>query len=105
RAALSPARPPAAAGGRGVVSPAARRRGALTEVDARLRSHLGAGLVCGIEPADRSLRLGILERKLGSLSRELGLEGRARPEVLQFLADRFPDSVRELEGGLNTLVA
>ena len=38
-------------------------------------------------------------------SRELGIEGRARPEVLQFLADRFSDSVRELEGGLNTLVA
>ena len=29
----------------------------------------------------------------------------ARPEVLQFLADRFTDSVRELEGALNTLVA
>jgi chromosomal replication initiator protein len=30
--------------------------------------------------------------------------GRAA-EVLQFLADRFTDSVRELEGALNTLVA
>jgi chromosomal replication initiator protein len=29
----------------------------------------------------------------------------ARPEVMQFLADRFTDSVRELEGALNTLVA
>ncbi|HEX7887508.1 MAG TPA: helix-turn-helix domain-containing protein, partial [Phenylobacterium sp.] len=29
----------------------------------------------------------------------------ARAEVLQFLADRFTDSVRELEGALNTLVA
>ena len=27
-----------------------------------------------------------------------------RPEVLQFLADRFTDSVRELEGALNTLI-
>ncbi len=78
---------------------------ALSEVDARLRSHLGAGLVCGIEPADRSLRLGILERKLSTLSRDLQIEGKARPEVMQFLADRFADSVRELEGGLNTLVA
>ncbi|MGC1301068.1 MAG: chromosomal replication initiator protein DnaA [Caulobacteraceae bacterium] len=78
---------------------------ALSEVDARLRSHLGAGLVCGIEPADRSLRMGILERKLATLSRDLQIEGKARPEVLQFLADRFADSVRELEGGLNTLVA
>jgi chromosomal replication initiator protein len=91
--------------GRRVVFSADRPPSALTEVDARLRSHLGAGLVCGIEPADRSLRLGILERKLNLLSRELGVDGRARPEVLQLLADRFTDSVRELEGGLNTLVA
>jgi chromosomal replication initiator protein len=91
--------------GRRVVFSADRAPSQLTEVDARLRSHLGAGLVCGIEPADRALRLGILERKLGLLSRELGVEGRVRPEVLQFLADRFSDSVRELEGGLNTLVA
>jgi chromosomal replication initiator protein len=90
---------------RRVVFASDRPTAALSEVDARLRSHLGAGLVCGIEPADRSLRLGILERRLASLSRDLGIEGRARPDVLQFLADRFSDSVRELEGGLNTLVA
>ena len=92
-------------GNRRVVFASDRPTSALIEVDARLRSHLGAGLVCGIEPADRTLRLGILERRLASLSRDLGIEGRARPEVLQFLADRFSDSVRELEGGLNTLVA
>jgi chromosomal replication initiator protein len=91
--------------GRRVVFSADRPPAALSEVDQRLRSHLGAGLVCGIEAADRNLRLGILEKKLASLSRELGVEGRAKPEVLQFLSDRFPDSVRELEGGLNTLVA
>jgi chromosomal replication initiator protein len=91
--------------GRRVVFSADRPPASLTEIDGRLRSHLGAGLVCGIEPADRALRLGILERKLAQLSRELGIEGRVRAEVLQFLADRFSDSVRELEGGLNTLVA
>jgi len=79
---------------------------ALVEMDARLRSHLQAGLVCGIEPADRTLRLGILEAKLEGLGRPLGIRGlSARAEVLQFLADRFTDSVRELEGALNTLVA
>ncbi len=93
-----------AQGGR-VVFASDRPAQSLSEVDARLRSHLGAGLVCGIEPADRSLRLGILERKLANLSRDLQIEGQARPEVMQFLADRFADSVRELEGGLNTLVA
>jgi chromosomal replication initiator protein len=77
----------------------------LSEVDARLRSHLGAGLVCGIEPAEQPLRMGILDCKLSILAKELGIEAKARPDVLQFLADRFADSVRELEGGLNTLVA
>jgi chromosomal replication initiator protein len=91
--------------GRRVVFSADRPPAALTEVDARLRSHLSAGLVCGIEPADHALRLGILERKLGALARQQGHSGFARPEVLQFLADRFTDSVRELEGALNTLVA
>ncbi len=91
--------------GRRVVFASDRPASALADVDARLRSHLGAGLVCGIEPADRALRLGIVQRKLAILSRSLDLEGEARPEVLDFLADRFTDSVRELEGGLNTLVA
>ena len=92
--------------GRRVVFTADRAPGDLVEMDARLRSHLQSGLVCGIEPADRMLRLGILERKLGQLGRQQGLLApSARPEVLQFLADRFTDSVRELEGALNTLVA
>ena len=90
--------------GRRVVLTADRPPAALTEIDARLRSHLGAGLVCGIEPADRALRLGVLERKLAMLAKELDIEAKVRPEVLQFLADRFADSIRELEGGLNTLV-
>jgi chromosomal replication initiator protein len=92
--------------GRRVVFTADRAPTAMSEMDARLRSHLQAGLVCGIEPADRTLRLGILERKLDQLARQQGLVGaKARPDVLQFLADRFTDSVRELEGALNTLVA
>ena len=92
--------------GRRVVLSADRPPSALTEVDARLRSHLSAGLVCGIETADRTLRLGILERKLQLLGRSVGVTGMTvRPEVLQFLADRFTDSVREMEGALNTLMA
>jgi chromosomal replication initiator protein len=92
--------------GRRVVFTADRAPTALNEMDARLRSHLQAGLVCGIEPADRSLRLGILERKLELLSHEPGVGTLGvRADVLEFLADRFSDSVRELEGALNTLVA
>lgn len=91
--------------GRRVVLTADRSPTELSELEPRLRSHLQAGLVCGIEPADRTLRLGILERKLHTLAQQGGFHPAARPEVLQFLADRFTDSVRELEGALNTLVA
>jgi len=92
--------------GRRVVFTADRAPTAMSEMDARLRSHLQAGLVCAVEPADRTLRLGILEKKLELLARQQGFaKAAARPEVLQFLADRFTDSVRELEGALNTLVA
>ncbi len=89
--------------GRRVVFTADRPPSALTEVDARLRSHLGAGLVCGIERADRTMRMEVLERKLSILSQQLGVQNHAQAEVMAMLADRFPDSIRELEGGLNTL--
>jgi len=91
--------------GRRVVMTADRSPTELSEMEPRLRSHLQAGLVCGIEPADRTLRLGILDRKLQTLAQQGGFLPSAKPEVMQFLADRFTDSVRELEGALNTLVA
>jgi chromosomal replication initiator protein len=91
--------------GRRVVLTADRSPTELSEMEPRLRSHLQAGLVCGIEPADRALRLGILERKLQTLAHQGRFLPSAKPEVMQFLADRFTDSVRELEGALNTLVA
>jgi chromosomal replication initiator protein len=90
--------------GRRVVFSADRPPSALTEFDAHLRSHLSAGLVCGIEPANRALRLGILKRKVEALRSQFGFSGVLRPEVLDFLADRFTDNVRELEGALNTLI-
>jgi chromosomal replication initiator protein len=91
--------------GRRVVMTADRSPTEISEMEPRLRSHLQAGLVCGIEPADRALRLGILERKLQTLAQQGRFLPSAKPEVMQFLADRFTDSVRELEGALNTLVA
>jgi chromosomal replication initiator protein len=91
--------------GRRVVFSADRPPSALTELDARLRSHLSAGLVCGVEPADRDLRLGILDRKVELMGRQQGFRGGLRADVAGFLADRFTESVRELEGALNVLVA
>ncbi len=91
--------------GRRVVMTADRSPTEISEMEPRLRSHLQAGLVCGIEPADRALRQGILERKLQTLAQQGKFLPSAKAEVMQFLADRFTDSVRELEGALNTLVA
>ena len=92
--------------GRRVVLSADRPPHAISEMDQRSRSILAAGLVCGIEPCDREMRLGILERKLWLLCRQQKLKPMsAKPETLLFLADRFTDSVRELEGALNTLLA
>ena len=93
--------------GRRVVFTADRPPSALTEIDARLRSHLSAG------PGLRH-RAGRPDPAPGHPGAQaascwpparLPPAAAARPEVLQFLADRFTDSVRELEGALNTLVA
>ena len=79
--------------GRRVVLSADRPPSALTEVDARLRSHLSAGLVCGVEPADRALRAGHPGAQAPALWPPARLSSAAaRPEVLEFLADRFPGS-------------
>lgn len=92
--------------GKRVVLSSDRPPSALAEMEPRLRSHLCAGLVCGIEPADRALRVSIIERKLAQLARQRGMTASgAKPDVLQFVADRFSESVRELEGALNTLFA
>jgi chromosomal replication initiator protein len=91
--------------GRRVVFSADRPPSAITELDARLRSHLSAGLVCGLESADRALRIGILDRKVRLVGVQHGFSGGLRAEVAAFMADRFTESVRELEGALNVLSA
>ncbi|MFN3228636.1 MAG: helix-turn-helix domain-containing protein, partial [Asticcacaulis sp.] len=42
---------------------------------------------------------------IDQLSRRLGVTQPPKPEVMQFLAERVPGSIRELEGAINTLVA
>lgn len=91
--------------GRRVVMTGDKPPSAMTEVDARLRSHLGAGLVCPVEPGDKALRFAVVQRKLDLLAQRQPVDLPARPEALQFLAEKVPGSIRELEGALNTLVA
>ena len=94
---------------RRIVFTADRPPAQLSEIEARLRSHLSSGLVCALDVADQSLRMGIIERKLVQLAQKLGHgavgEQGPRGDVMQFLAERVPGSIRELEGAVNTLVA
>src|SRR5258705_3989760 len=52
--------------GRRVVMTADRSPTELSDMEPRLRSHLQAGLVCGLEPAHPTLPPGILERQLAT---------------------------------------
>ena len=72
----------------------------LEDVEERIRSRLGWGLVADIHQTDFELRLGILEAKL----KQAGM-GNFPPKVLEFLAHRITSNVRELEGALTRLMA
>jgi len=71
----------------------------LEDMEERLRSRLGWGLVADIHATTYELRLGILQAKADQ-------QGIAIPEdVLKFLAHKITTNVRELEGALNRIVA
>jgi chromosomal replication initiator protein len=69
------------------------------ELDERLRSRLGWGLVADIHPTTYELRLGILQSKAERQRVQLP------QKVLEFLAFKITSNVRELEGALNRLCA
>jgi chromosomal replication initiator protein len=69
------------------------------EMEERLRSRLGWGLVADIHATTYELRLGILDAKAERLGADIP------PKVMEFLAHRITSNVRELEGALNRVVA
>src|SRR5690606_24995957 len=60
-------------------------------------SRFQSGLICRLETPDLELRRQIVARKVQKL------DGEFSPEALQFVAEKFSGSVRELEGALNCL--
>lgn len=87
-------------GGRRLIISADRSPHELDGVEGRLLSRLTQGLVVDVQPADYHLRRAIVEAKATAMS------GTAVPAVvLDMLASRIASNVRELEGGLNRLVA
>jgi chromosomal replication initiator protein len=69
------------------------------EVEERMRSRLGWGLVADIHPTTYELRLGILQSK----AEQHGL--RLPQKLMEFLAHKIVSNVRELEGALNRIIA
>jgi chromosomal replication initiator protein len=71
----------------------------LTKMSEELRTRFLAGMVCRIDPPDVMTRRRIIENKAFRAGADFA------PEVFQFVADRFRNNVRELEGAFNTLLA
>jgi chromosomal replication initiator protein len=68
-------------------------------IEERLRSRLEWGLSTGIQAPDFQTRLAILSSKASKEGVELS------PDVLEFIAERIKQNIRELEGSLNRVVA
>jgi chromosomal replication initiator protein len=84
---------------RQVVLSSERPPSEFAEIDERLKSRLNSGLVAEIQPTTADLRLRILQARTAQA-------GVAVPEVvLEFLAQKIANNVRELEGALNRVVA
>ena len=71
----------------------------LTDLDDKLKSRLGGGLVVDFTPTDYKLRLDILKKKVDLLNLVVPIE------VLDFLATKITNNIRELEGALNRICA
>jgi chromosomal replication initiator protein len=65
----------------------------------RLISRFEGGLIADIQPPGEETRLAILQQKASGTGRTIP------DEVLNFIAERVQDNVRELEGSLNRVVA
>jgi chromosomal replication initiator protein len=87
-------------GGRRLIITSDRSPHELDGIEGRILSRLTQGLVVDIKPADLTLRRAIVDAKVASITSVV-----IPPVVLDMLATRIASNVRELEGGLNRLVA
>ncbi len=71
----------------------------LDDMEERLKSRLGWGLVADIHPTTYELRLGILQAKAASSAVKIP------DKVLEFVAHKVSTNIRELEGALNRIIA
>jgi chromosomal replication initiator protein len=71
----------------------------LLDLDEKLKSRLGGGLVVDFLPTNFELRMKILNKKVNQLKLDIP------HEVLEFLATQISNNIRELEGALNRICA
>lgn len=71
----------------------------LDNIEDRIKSRLGWGLVADVHSTTYELRLGILESKLEQINIHIP------KNVIEFLAAKIISNVRELEGALNKVIA
>ena len=83
--------------GRRVVLTGSRHPRLLTKLGDELATRFLSGLVCRLDVPDAETRQQIVKAKAARMT------GDFAPEALQYVAQRFQSSVRELEGALNCL--
>ncbi len=71
----------------------------LTTLEDRLRSRFAGGLIVDVQPPEFETRVAILE--MWAAERGVAVER----DVLEMVADRAPDNIREMEGVFNQIVA
>lgn len=86
-------------GGRQMVISCDRSPSDLDNIEDRIKSRLGWGLVADVHSTTYELRLGILESKLEQMNIHIP------QKVIEFLAAKITSNVRELEGALNKVIA
>ncbi|MDZ4178940.1 MAG: chromosomal replication initiator protein DnaA [Coriobacteriia bacterium] len=85
--------------GKQIVMSSDRPPGEIGDIEERLRTRFGGGLIADIQPPDLETRIAILRRKAQA-------DGHNVPdEVLTLIADRFSSNIRELWGALLRVVA
>lgn len=71
----------------------------LDNVEDRIKSRLGWGLVADVHSTTYELRVGILDSKLEKMGIQIS------KSVIDFLASKITSNIRELEGALNKVIA